>query len=395
MGSARRLRLMLTGLFVALAAIFLFDLLIDPWGAWWRIHPVPALYRRVDLESVRMVTPYLLRTAAPETLLLGSSRVLYGMNIGQGVKDGVENAALNGSTLQEISRELDIALRNRHLKRIIWGVEYYTFDARGDRGDADTMARLNGELRIKLAENLSYDTFVASYRMMFRSLQGKVSREAAMPIPWPGPFICDKFAHPDPPTLAGMDSERRFREISNLPDYQHLVYSPRMRQSFVELVSRIRAAHIELVAFVAPLSGYELEMIRQTGRWPEFQQWKREVAEQVPYTDFSGYNGIARSDRMFIDAWHIGLPAGETILRILLGKPLPDCTDAAIVADSALHVTAGNVDAMLALQERRREASVATPNVYSTSVAAATRKRYGRIFPVTSAGRGPDGSAVR
>ena len=56
---------------------------------------------------------------------------------------------------------------------------------------------------------------------------------------------------------------------------------------------------------------------------------------------------------------------------------------------------AGNVDAMLALQERRREASIATPNVYSTSVAAAIRKRYSRIFPVTAAGRRPDGGAVR
>jgi hypothetical protein len=215
---------------------------------------------------------------------------------------------------------------------------------------------------------------------MFRSLQGKISRQAAMPIPWPGWFICDMFAHPDPPTLAGMDEEQRFREISNLPDYEYLEYSPRMRQSFIRIVERIRAAHIELIAFVAPLSGYELEMIRQTGRWSEFQQWKRDVAAQVSYTDFSGYNGIARSDRMFSDAWHIGREAGETIMRILLGMPLPGCSDAAIVANSALRVTASNVDAMLAIQDQRRDAAVATmPNAYSIGIAAAIRKRYGNI----------------
>ena len=67
------------------------------------------------------------------------------------------------------------------------------------------------------------------------------------------------------------------------------------------------------------LTDYELEMIRQTGRLSDFQQWKRDVAEQVSYTDFSGYNGIVRSDRMFIDAWHMEPAVGEAIIRILLG----------------------------------------------------------------------------
>jgi hypothetical protein len=378
MSAARRLRLMLTGLFATLAAVFLVDLLIDPWGAWWRVHPVPNLYRRVPAE--RLVTPYLLRTSAPDTLLLGSSRVLYGMKIEQGVKGGFENAALAGSGLVEISRELDVALRNPHLKRIMWGVEFYTFDSRSDRADAETMARLNGDVRIKLADNiLSYETFVASYRLLFRSLRGKVSREATMPIPWPGWFICYKFAHPDPPTLAGMDVAQRSREFYNLPEYRHLDYSPRLRQSFAEIVERIRAAHINLIAFVAPMTEYELEMIRQTGRWPDFQQWKRDVAEQVSYTDFSGYNGTARSDRMFIDAWHMEPAVGETMMRVLLATPIHGCPDAAIVANSALRVTANNVDAMLALQDQRRDAANATPNVYSTTVAATILKRYGNI----------------
>jgi hypothetical protein len=379
MGAARRLRLMLTGLSAALASVFLFDLLIDPRGAWWQVHPVPTLYRRVRDE--RVMTPYLLRTAAPETLLLGSSRVAYGMKIEQGIRGGFENAALAGSRLVEISRELDIALRNPHLKRIIWGVEFYTFDSLGDRADADTMARLDGDLRIKLADNLlSYDEFVASYRLLFRSLAGSVSEEATMPIPWPASFICYKFAHPDPPTLAELDAAQRFREVSDLPEYRRFNYSSRLRQSFVDIVERIRAAHIELIAFIAPVTEYELEMIRQTGRWSDFQQWKRDVAEQVSYTDFSGYNGIARSDRMFMDAWHMLPAVGETIMRVMLGLPLPDCPDAAIVASSALRVTASDVDTILGLQDQRRDAAIATPNLYSTTVAAAIVKRYGNIL---------------
>ncbi len=377
MAARRRLRLMLLGFFAVLSAVIGFNCLVNPWGAW-RFHLVSGEYRRVNEE--RVVTPYLLRTSSPETLLLGSSRVRYGMKIEQGVKDGVENAALSGSRLHEIAKELDIAVRNPRLKRIIWGVEFYTFDAYGEVPIPDTSARLDGNLRIKLTDNvLSADTFVASYRMVLRAMMGKISKQAAMPVPWPGPFICDLFAHPEPPTLAGMDAVHRFREVSNLPEYRHFDYSARLRQSFLDIVGRIRGARVQLIAFVPPLTQFELEMIRQTGRWHDFQDWKRFLAENINYTDFSGYNGVARSDRMFIDAWHMEPAVGATIMRKLLGDSIPACPDAATVAGSALAVTADNIDQMLALQDRRKAEATATPNVYSTTVAAAILQRYGPI----------------
>ena len=222
MAASRRLRLMLIAFFTAMAAVIAFNYLVNPWGAW-RFHLVSDRYRRVNQE--RMVTPYLLHTASPNTLLLGSSRVVFGMKIEQGVKDGFQNAALSGSRMQEIAREVDLALRNPHLKRVIWGVEFYTFDAYTDGCSPDTCARLDGDLRLELTDNiLSADTFVASYRMVLRALMGKISREASMPIPWPGPFICGMFAHPDPPTLAGIDAARRFHEVSNLPEYRRFDY---------------------------------------------------------------------------------------------------------------------------------------------------------------------------
>jgi hypothetical protein len=107
----------ITGFCATLAAVMAFNFLVNPLGAWHH-RLAPGLYRRVSLE--RMVTPYLLRTSTPQTLLLGLSRVFFGMQIVQGVKDGFENAALSGSSLQEISKEVDIALRNPDLKRIIW-----------------------------------------------------------------------------------------------------------------------------------------------------------------------------------------------------------------------------------------------------------------------------------
>jgi hypothetical protein len=375
MGSARRLRLMLTGFCAALGVLMLFNFLINPFGAWHH-QPVSALYRRVRLE--RVITPYLLRTAAPRTLLLGSSRVFYGIKIEQGVKDGFENAALSGSRLKEISREVDIALRNPRLKRIVWGVEFYTFDTFSDNCAPDTCARLDGDFGIKFRDSiLSADALVASWRLLLRAASGNVTAQARMPIPWPASYVCALFAHPPPPTLAGMDQAQRLREVSNLPEYRRFDYSPRMRQYFRDIVERIRRAHVELIAFVPPVSEYEMEMIRQNGRWADFQQWKHDLAADLPYSDYSGYNGIARSDRMFIDAWHMEPAVGAVILRQLLGLPSSPCRDAAIVADAAIPVTAGNIDQVAALQQQRLDEAVATPNVYSTTIAAVILKRYG------------------
>ena len=385
MGLARRLRMMLTGFIAALTAVMAFNFLVNPLGAW-RHRLVPDRYRRFRME--RVVTPYLLRTSTPETLLLGSSRVRFGMQIDQGVKDGFQNASFSGSKLQEISKEVDVALRNPHLKRIVWGVEFTTFDQFNDGCTPDTCARLDGDLGIKLTDSiLSTDTLGMSWRMLKRAARGDVSEAGRMAIPWPAKFVCHLFAHPQPPTLAGMDEDLRFREVTNLPEYRQFNYSPRLEQFFLGIVDRIRRAHIELIAFVPPVTEYELEMIRQNGRWPDFQRWKRFLAANISYTDFSGYNGVARSDRMFIEAWHMEPAVGAVIMRQLLGLPDCNCTDAVVVWDSAIPMNAENVDAMLALQDRRMAAAIAEPNVYSTTVAAAIAKRYGSPRPALSARR--------
>jgi len=60
-----------------------------------------------------------------------------------------------------------------------------------------------------------------------------------------------------------------------------------------------------------------------------------------------------------------------TILRRLLGMPDSQCHDMQIVLDSALQVSAENIDAMQALQDQRERAANAEPNKYAQVVARA------------------------
>ncbi len=360
MAKARRLRLMLTGFFATIGVLMLFNFVINPLGAW-RHRVVPGLYRRVRLE--RVITPYLLRTSAPQTLLLGSSRVFYGMKIEQGVKDGFENAAFSGSHLPEISKEVDVALRNPQLKRIIWGVEFYAFDSYGNACSPDTCARLDGDWGIKLTDSiLSADALVASWRLVLRAASGNVTAQARMPIPWPAPYICDLFAHPPPPTLAGMDDAQRLREVSNLPEYRHFDYSPRAAEVLPgyrrahpprpRRANRLRPPGQRIRAGNDPadraLGGFSTMEARPGGAplLHRLFRLQRDCAQRPDVHRRLAHGTRGRRRDNAASCWVC--PAG-------------DCRDATIVAKAALPVKADNVDQMLALQQQRLDAAVARP----------------------------------
>src|SRR5271167_9194 len=125
--------------------------LLNPFGAT-RSDFIDPIFRKVKRE--RLATPYMLRVAQPETLLIGSSRVLMGMRIEQGERDGVMNAAIKGATLSQISRIVDVALQNPRLKRIIWGVDFFAFSTHWKLMDPNFDARIADNPETRLEETL-------------------------------------------------------------------------------------------------------------------------------------------------------------------------------------------------------------------------------------------------
>ncbi|HXR34444.1 MAG TPA: hypothetical protein VN754_00745, partial [Candidatus Binataceae bacterium] len=137
------------------------------------------------------------------------------------------------------------------------------------------------------------------------------------------------------------------------------------------VVNEINRAGVELIVFLPPMTQYELEEIRQSGLWPRFEQFKRDLATSVSYWDYSGYNQIAHTDSMFLDVVHMKPEVGMTILRQLLGMPASQCSQMQLVTGSALRVSPENIDQMLTLQDARERAATAHPNKYSQVVARA------------------------
>ncbi len=373
---ARRLRIMLIAMAGLTGAALLFNFLLNPFGAW-RHRLVSQTFYRVRAGHDRVITPYLLRTTRPNTVMFGTSRVLMGMPIEQGMKDGFLNAAMAAARLQEISKAISIALKNPGLKRIIWGVDFFTFDRRL-KSNPETAARLDGSLRLLIQDNLlSSEALDSSYHLLDRAIEGRqhLDRRVLEPIPWPADFICQRFAHYPKRGLATYGDRGALPQVLlEMPLYRNSVCCDAGMELFTATIDRIRRAHVEPIIFIPPLTRYELEAIRQGGLWPTFQQWKRDLTRVVSYWDFSGYNEMSHTDTMFLDILHVKPEAGMTVLRRLVGDGRAQCAAMKTVLDSGLWVDEADVDQVLALQEQREQAAVAQPNKYAEVVAKAIKQ---------------------
>jgi hypothetical protein len=349
--------------------------LLNPYGAT-RSTFIDPIFRKIKQE--RLATPYLLRATRPETVLLGSSRVLMGMRIEQGERDGVLNAAIKGATLRQISRIVDVALLNPRLKRIIWGVDFFAFSTKWNFHDPNFDARIADRPVARLEDTLlSLDALGDGFDFFKRSLRGRQRLAATMkaPVPWPMGLICDQYVSD---RLDGLDVGTpaqiaiQLRQIMYL--YQHYEFSQSQLQIFRDTVSRIRARNVDLMLFVPPMSEYELELIRQGGHWGDLEKFKRAIAAIAPYYDFAAYNQMAPRDEFYLQVIHFKAAPGHQIMRLLLGADTETCSDdARIVTQSAQRIDAASIDGVLAREVRMRDRATAQDSRYSRAAAEALR----------------------
>jgi len=354
----------LLGLIAMVAAVNMF---VNPYGAW-RLGSFDPIYRRITLE--RLAIPYLLRVARPHTILIGSSRVILGMRIEQGERDGVLNAALSGAKLEEIARIVELACSNRELRRVIWGVEFFAFNGSDDsRPDPNTMERMETPWKTIVGDTLVNSDALDRSRDLYRRYRLGLSRlpaESTEPVPWTDGFIGMKIRvleHQARPLDEAVD-------LRGARQFQAWYGGYRLSQAeivrFREIVERIRSANLELLLFVPPSSEYELEIIRQSGLWQQFQAWKAAIAEINPFWDFGGFNTLARTNRLFIDVMHFRPELGFSIMRKLEGR---DCDRCGALAEEAvaqaLYFDRSSAARNLAEQDLRMAVSERTDTIYA------------------------------
>ncbi len=371
---------------VLVALVATSNYLVNPYGAF-PIQLFSPIFRKIKQE--RLVTPYLIRTARPDTLLIGSSRVLMGIPIPQGVRDGVMNAAIAAGTMEQLCAVIRLAVENPKLTEIIWGVDFFVFDKNWNKDDPQFDLRIRNSLGQKLEDSIiSASAFNDSRNYLKRAIDGRADlpRTSTADIPWPPALICGDFeASHNAGLVSTAPSAIQHQLTDDVPNYANYQFSQQFFEMFRDTVNLARARGIRVIMFVPPLNQYELEMIRQSGRWEQFRNWKRMLTTIGPYLDFSGYNEFSQSDWMFMHLMHFKVAVGETMLRILMGQPLETCGSMpAIVMRSAMRVDADSIDQVLQEQERMRGALADDDSRYTRMVAAALARRRGTAEPGAS-----------
>jgi hypothetical protein len=370
--SMRRLRLMLLCLTMFLAAVAAINWIVNPYGAWRStvIDPAHRLAGGARNEAgERVTTAYRIRAEQPTTLLVGSSRVVVGMYIEHGARDGFFNASMSGASLAEIAAILRLATANPRLKRVIWGVDFYAFDGRFDGfRHPETRMRLEGDERqvmaLRIKETLlSVQALDDSRKVLLRAARGRKAGPFTAPVPWPEEVIRARLDDPGRPGLDRADDASLKAQLGNwIGNYSEYRPSDALESLFRRAMADVRAAGIEVVLFVPPVSRCELEVMDQTGSWDAFQRWKRQLVAAGPYWDFSGYGKLARMDSLFLDVAHFWPAVGHVMLREFLGQGCGQCGEVArIVREAGVWVDAATIDAHLARQETMRTAGCRCP----------------------------------
>jgi hypothetical protein len=354
-----RLSLMLGGLVAFVAAVTAVNIGVNPYRAW-PVSLVDAVYTVIAFVDERVSTPYRIHNEQPTTVLLGTSRVFVGMQIEQGARDGVLNAALSGARLEEVIALARAALTRPTVRRIVLGADYVTFSA-GWVGvfDPQLEARLRHAPLLRARETVfNLDVLRASGRQLVRLARGRAGLPPSRlrPVPWDEGFIREQLealiANPGPPVdPSALELHSQIWRVT----YARHQPSPVQWAMFAQLVEEVRAHAVELIVFVPPFSHYELDSIRAAARWPAFQEWKRDLARATPYWDFSGYTAIARRDELYTMPVfsHFRPVVGHAILRHLLGQRCDQCGPIAhAIIASGVRIDADTVDAHLEQQDR-------------------------------------------
>ncbi|WP_287288016.1 hypothetical protein [Okeania sp. SIO2B9] len=68
--------------------------------------------------------------------------------------------------------------------------------------------------------------------------------------------------------------------------------SPQLLDEFKKVVDLCKENQIKLISYISPAHATQWEIIKSSGQWSTFEEWKRKVVEISDVFDFSGYNSV-------------------------------------------------------------------------------------------------------
>lgn len=370
-----------------------FNALVDPFGAYPSIH-LDGLTRTTTSGGTRTARAELLRRGGWEFIIIGTSRAHIGYAPDHPVFDGVPgcNIALPGTNLYELQPMLDYALEHNTPREVLFGLDFLLFtDMRGTNEDfgQSRFAADRDLVSYHLEKLISARATVASAKSAVRLLRGarpKFSPVGQTLLPMPHIEVTHRKLFHD-----------RLRSFFVNPEtYGHFQYSGDRTERLGAMIRACRERGVAMTLIINPIHCAQHEAIVQSGLWPTFGQWLRDVAEVVEaekaqpggesirlvsFLQCDPYGRerfpTAEEPEAKMEWWwessHFKSSLGELVLMELYGdEPVPD-------GGFGVVLEPGNVDAHIADLEAMRAAwAAAEPEEAAFVADLARRHLFGR-----------------
>lgn len=395
-----------------------FNYLVDPYGLFGTARISGFNEKKPTANTrVRVVKPYQVTRVQPHALIVGNSRPEMGLDPDHECwpveKRPVYSLTTPGASVYMQMRQTQHALASTPAKLMIVGVDFLDFlvapenhadpyqwppavrefehrlSVTATGQDNDTYWRQS--IRDYVTTVLSLDTLEDSLQTI--AFQGNINASNQTEQGFnPARDYLD-IIHSE--GQAVLFRQKNDQVISTLLGKNWSIYHAGTRwsrdfEALKQLMETSKKHDAELILFINPYHAQYLESIRQTGKWPLFEQWKRELVKLTDgYShdviwDFSGYNAYTTeaepvdkkpADVMnwFWEPAHYRKELGDLMLNRMLGNNCPKDT---VKPEFGSLISVANIEQHLTLQRAAAQTYVANnPQVITKIQKRVSQKR--------------------
>lgn len=274
----------------------------------------------------------------PKTILLGSSRVLWGLdpkNPNLQEYQPVYNAGILGPPIYEVDEYFKHALINQpKLKRVILALDFYSFNSKFDGRDMNNgIFGKNWHEILKARRDMIFD-FHALADTVFSSLfrrDVKSLRSDGRLIPDPTTdrelykdfFSAPKLPAPDTKPKNINAKELAVIKAKSMKDslYQPFGLSKEGVKALSDIINTCKQKHIDLIIYLpSTYHNTEVEAFHDMKIWNEYKSYLQLVAKMHPFWDFTGWNEISMNRDNYIDGSHHTFAIGNLVIDRIFNR---------------------------------------------------------------------------
>ncbi len=279
---------------LGLAGLAAFNILVDPSGAYTKLH-LAAFEPFRYLNHDRPHKAEMARRGDWEVIILGSSRPKAGLPATYPffTTNRTCNLSMDGAKFVELQRAFDFARERNPIRHVILCVDLYMFSSDTRWMENFAEARFNPDFN--------------RFTYYSKQLLGRASTDDS----WEALRRELKHDLPAPQSQRGFyshnigvgNSQRElFDRVLRImwASYKSQAVDPAQLELFRQVVRTCRDGNIDLQIAIMPTHALDLETLYAGGRWAEFEKWKGDLVTVLAQEgvegkfnlwDFSGYSG--------------------------------------------------------------------------------------------------------